>query len=143
MFRWVPALWRVDAVAYDSQHEKYHDEFLMFPIYSLHQARRPCVKGDLITFGKTFSHIRSRQERLADNLDVIIHANCIEEDDDPKYLFPYMGPIVESMVKPTNGGNNEAGKLITQSISQQIIFSLAGSIGLDIATKYAYENARN
>ena len=108
-----------------------------------HQARRPCVKGDLITFGKKFSHIRSRQERLADNLDVIIHANCIEEDDDLKYPLPKVGPIVESVVKATNVGNNEAGKLITQSISQQIIFSLEGSVGLDIATKYAYENARN
>ena len=66
----------------------------MFPIYSLHQARRPCVKGDLITFGKTFSHIRSRQERLADNLDVIIHANCIEEDDDLKYPLPKVGPLL-------------------------------------------------
>ena len=115
----------------------------MFPIYSLHQARRPCVKGDLITFGKTFSHIRSRYERLADNLDVIIHANCIEEDDDLKYPLPKVGPIVESVVKATNVGNNEAGKLITQSICQQIIYRLAGRVGLNIAAKNAYESSEN
>jgi len=47
------------------------------------------------------------------------------------------------MVKATNVGNREAGKVIIQSICQQIIFNLAGSVGLDIATKYAYEKARN
>lgn len=64
-------------------------------------------------------------------------------NDDPKYLIPQVGPIVESVVKATNGGDTQAGKLITQSISQQIIYSLAGSVGLDIAAKYTYENARN
>lgn len=64
-------------------------------------------------------------------------------NDDPKYLIPQIGPIVDSVVKATNGGDTQAGKLITQSISQQIIYSLAGSVGLDIAAKYAYENARN
>ena len=71
----------------------------------------------------------------------------ILSNDDAKYPISkvglIIGAIVESMVKATNGGDSQAGKLITQSISQQIIFSLAGSVGLDIATKYAYENARN
>lgn len=47
------------------------------------------------------------------------------------------------MVKATNVGNNEAGKVITQSICQQIIYRLAGRVGLNIAAKNAYESSEN
>lgn len=37
------------------------------------------IKGDLITAGKTFSHIRAGQEPLANHLDVIIHAKLYDQ----------------------------------------------------------------
>ncbi len=71
----------------------------------------------------------------------------ILSNHDLKYPLPKVGPIigaiVERMVKATNVGNNEAGKVITQSICQQIIYRLAGSLGLNIAAKNAYENSEN
>lgn len=67
----------------------------------------------------------------------------ILSNDDLKYPISTVGLIVESMVKAKNVGNNEAGKVITQSICQQIIYRLAGSLGLNIAAKNAYESSEN